>query len=199
MPPILSPVTYEPIKASYVFGNQGSTPAMLRTPEGATQTFQLGVPTQLVGGFVQEWTTMGVTTIYGVSAQKAANYTVAGVPVDLNDPAAGPPPNQPAAIVIPMGAALRDGNTGVYVANGATVFTIALKLGQVFTQALLIPGTLYGLTKDATTGFWYLDTTVTGGNSAAAVLLGVDSSCPNDATYGSRVFFQFAASRRFVQ
>jgi hypothetical protein len=181
---------------------------MLRTPEAATQTFKLGVPTRLVGGFIQECTFAAADTVYGVSSEQAHNYTNAGgnVPpgiypfpppnIDLNDPAAGPPPNQPSAVVIPIGAALRDGNCGNYGANGQTVFTIALKVGQVFTQALLIPGTLYGLTKDGTSGFWFLDTTVTGGNSAVANLLGVDPSSPNTVTDGTRVFFQFAAARR---
>lgn len=191
----LSPVSYEPMKAVRV-ASSSATPAMRRTAENATQTYALGCPTMLSGGYVTEWTTTVSNTIYGVSSERAHNYTSAGIAVDLTDPAAGPPPNQPAALTTPIGAAPRDGLAGVYEANGLTVFSIALKLGQVFTQGLLIPGTLYGLTKDATSGFWFMDTTVTGGNSAVATLLDVDDTCPNDAVYGCRVFFQFAAARR---
>jgi hypothetical protein len=85
------------------------------------------------------------------------------------------------------------------MANGLTVFSIALKTGQVFTQALIIAGTLYGLTKDATSHFWYMDTTVTSGNSAVANLIGVDPSSPNTAAGGTRVFFQFAEASRYWQ
>ena len=187
---------------------QGAEPALTRFPEAATQTFNVGVPVRVVAGFLQEVTFVAADTIYGVSSERAHNYASAGGGVtftlppiippttDLNEPASGPPPNQNAAVVIPMGAAIRDGQMGNYNANGQTVFSIALKAGQVFTQTLIIPGTLYGITKDATSGFWFLDNTVTTGNSAVAVLLGVDPSCPNTATGGSRVFFQFSSTRR---
>lgn len=208
MPPVIAPVTYEPIRASYVLSAAQGTPQILRTPEAAVQTYKLGVPLRLVAGFLQECTFAGADTVYGVSSEQAHNYTNAGgnVPaglypfappnIDLNEPAAGPPPNQSSAVVIPMGAAIRDGNCGTYGANGQTVFTIALKTGQTFAQALLIPGTLYGLTKDNASGFWFLDTTVTVGNSTVANLLGYDVSSPNDGVNGTRVFFQFAAARR---
>ncbi len=172
---------------------------MARTPEAALQTFNIGVPTRLVNGYVQECTFVAADTVYGMSASRAANYAVAGVPVDLTDTAAGPPPNQPSALVTPIGAAIRDGNTGVYIANGQTVFSIALKNGQIYTPSLLLPGTLYGITKDTTSTFWFLDTTTTGGNSAIANLVGYDQSSPNDGVNGTRVFFTVAANRRFIQ
>jgi hypothetical protein len=208
MPAILAPVSYEPIKAVRVLSQQGALPQLLRVAEAATQTYKIGVPVRLVTGFLQECTFAAADTVYGVSSEQAHNYTNAGgnatfgltpiLPsnIDLSETASGPPPNQTSAIVIPMGAAIRDGQCGTYGANGQTVFSIALKLGQIFTQALLVPGTLYGLTKDATSGFWFLDNTVTGGNSGVAVLIGPDTSSPNDAVQGARVFFQFASSRR---
>lgn len=199
MPATLAPVSYEPMKPVRVLSSQGNIPQLFRPPEGALQTFKIGVPTMIVGGYVQEFSTAAANTVYGVSAEQAHNYAVAGVPVDLNDPAAGPPPNQPNALVIPMGAALRDGNNGTYGANGQTVFSIAMKLGQVFTQALMVAGALYGIAKDATSGFWYFDSTITNGNAAVLELLGADipPSAPNDAVLGARVFVQFAAARRF--
>lgn len=208
MPPVLAPISYEPIRASYVLSQQGALPAATRTPETALQNFQVGVPTMLTAGLVVEWTTAAANTVWGVSSEKAHNYATNsggvtfGLPytippsTELNEPASGPPPNQTAAVVIPMGAAIRDGQTGIYEANGQTVFTIALRVGQTFTQSLIVPGTLYGLTKDAPSGFWFLDSTVTSGNSAVANLLGMDPNSPNDGVNGTRVFFQFAASRR---
>jgi hypothetical protein len=168
----------------------------------------VGVPTRFVAGYIQECTFVGADIIAGFSSEKAHNYTTAaggvtfGLPpiipqaTDLNDPASGPPPNQPNATVIPIGAALRDGQMGMYIANGTTVFSIALKATQTFAVTLLIPGTLYGIVKDGTTGFWYLDNTVTAGNNAIANLIGVDTSCPNTLAGGCRVFFTVAAAKR---
>lgn len=193
----LAPVSYEPIKAIRTTAGGASVPVMFRTAQAATQTYQLGTPVYLVAGLVTEIVFSGANIVYGVSYEKASNLTTANTPQDLND--AGPPPNQPSAIITPVGAMIRDGLAGVYAANGQTVFSIALAIGQVFTQALLVAGTLYGITKDATTGFWFLDNTVTSGNSAVAQLLDVDDTCPNSATYGCRVFFQFAAAKRYFQ
>ena len=209
MPATLSPVTYEPIRAVRVLSQQGALPQLQRFAEDATQTFQVGVPTRFVAGFIQECTFVGADVVAGVSSEKAKNYATAGggvtfglppiVPqaTDLNEPASGPPPNQPSATVIPIGAALRDGQMGIYCANGSTVFSISLKVGQVFVNTLIIPGTFYRLIKDTPSSFWYLDNTLTGGNAGVANLIGVDPSCPNTAAGGCRVFFTFAAGQRF--
>ena len=208
MPAILAPVTYEPVRAVRVLSQQGALPQLQRFPEDATQTFQVGVPVMFVSGYVDEITFGAANLVLGFSSEKAHNYATQaggvtfGLPpiipqsTDLNEPASGPPPNQTSATIIPIGAALRDGQMGVYVANGQTVYSISLKVNQVFTQSLIVPGTLYALTKDGTTGFWYLDTTTTVGNSAVAELLGVDPSCPNTAAGGCRVFFQIPSSKR---
>lgn len=209
MPATLAPVTYEPIRAVRVLSQQGALPQLQRFPEDATQTFQVGVPTRFVAGLLQECTFAAADVVVGISSEKAKNYATAsggvtfGLPpvipqaTDLNEPASGPPPNQVSATVIPMGAAIRDGMTGVYCANGQTVFSVSLKVGQVFTQALLVPGTFYRLIKDGTTSFWYLDNTLTGGNAGVAQLIGFDQSCPNTVAGGCRVFFTFATAQRF--
>lgn len=195
MPGVLAPVSYEPIKAVRVLSSQGNSPQMIRELEDATQTFLQGVPTKLVAGYLQECDFVGADIVYGVSSEHAHNLTTAGTAQDLSEAA---PPNQPSGITTPVGAWIRDGRLGVYGANGQTVFSIALKVGQTFSQALLVdPATLYGLTKDGASGFWYLDTTDTAGNNAVAILLGVDPSSPNSATDGTRVFFMFAPSKRF--
>lgn len=192
----LAPVSYEAIKAVRVLSSSAATPGLVRAPEAATQTFNYGVPLRLVSGFVQPCTFAGADVVYGVAAEPAHNLTTAGTGQNESE---GTPPNQPNAITTAVGAWPRDGACGTYMANGQTVFSIALKIGQVFTQALLVAGTFYGITKDATSGFWYMDTTVTSGNSAVAELIGYDQSSPNSATYGTRVFFIFAESKRFWQ
>lgn len=193
----LAPVSYEPIRAIRTTAGGSSFPVMFRTSQAATQTYQVGTPVYLVSGNVTEIVFSGANIVYGVSYEKASNLTTAGTAQGLND--AGPAQNQPSSIIEPIGSMIRDGLAGVYAANGLTVFSIALKAGQVFTQALLVAGTLYSIVKDATSGFWYLDNTVTSGNSAVAQLLDVDDTCPNSATYGCRVFFQFAAAKRYFQ
>lgn len=192
----LAAVSYEAIQAVRVTGSSAATPTSTRAPEAATQTFQRGVPCMLSSGYQVEWTTGGANIIYGIAQEPAHNLTTSGTAQDESE---GTPQNQPNAITTAIGAWPRDGNIGVYNADGKTVFSIALKSGQTFTQALMIAGTLYGLTKDATSAFWFLDTTVTSGNSAVAELLGFDSTCPNTASGGCRVFFQIAAAKRYFQ
>lgn len=194
MPGVLAPVSYEPIQAVRMSGSQGATPAVTRQLEAATQTYKVGVPTRLVSGYLQECAFSGADIVYGISNEPAHNLTASGVAQDSSE---GTPQNQASAITTAVGAWPRDGRCGVYNADGQNVFSIALLTGQVFTQALLAAGTLYGLTKDNTSGFWYLDPTDTSGNNAVAELLGVDPSCPNTVAGGCRVFFRFAPSKRF--
>lgn len=190
----LAPVSYEPIKAVRVLSSQAATPALVRAPEAASQTTQVGVPLRLVSGYVQACTFAGADIVYGVAAEPAHNLTTAGTAQNESE---GTPPNQPSAITTAVGAWIRDGNQGTYMANGQTVFSIALKAGQVFTQALLLPSTLYGIVKDTASGFWYLDNTITTGNGAVAELIGYDASSPNTVTGGTRVFFIFGSTKRF--
>lgn len=192
----LAPVSYEAIKAVRTLASAAAFPAADRVPEAASQTNQYGTPVMLSGGYLAEFSTGAANIVYGVSSEWAHNLSVAGTPQQYSE---GAPPNQPNASTTPVGAQPIDGLLGVYYANGQTVFSIALKAGQVFTEALLIAGTLYGIVKDGTSGFWYLDNTVTTGNGAVANLIGVDPSCPNTASGGSRVFFIFGESKRFFQ
>jgi len=180
-------MAYEPIAAVRVDSGLGF-PQMDRAPEAASKTFKQGVPLVLASGYLQEAAFSGAEIVYGVSSESAHNLSVAGTATDLSE---GAPINQPSAKIIPVGAWMRDGNVGFYAANGRTVFSIKLKDTQTFSQALIAAGTLYGLTKDGTSGFWYLDTTDTSGDNAVARLVGVD---PNDNT---RVYFQFDSTKRY--
>lgn len=64
---------------------------------------------------------------------------------------------------------------------------VAINTTDVFTQ--------YGFTKDATSGFWYVDKNLTGAN-AACYVIGIKN--PQDLTFGTtkgaRVFFVFRPS-----
>lgn len=187
-------VSYEPIKAIKTLAGGTAFPAMGKFPEAASKTFKIGVPLTLSGGYLQEAAFSGADIVHGISSEAAHNLASAGTAQDLSE---GTPPNQTAAVITPIGAWMRDGNIGEYLADGRTVFSIMLKDGQVFTQSLVANATLYGLTKDNTSGFWYLDNTDTSGNNAVAILLGVDPSSPNTVTLGARVFFMFDESKRY--
>lgn len=189
----LGKVSYEPIKAVRLLSGLGM-PAFERVPEAATQTFKTGVPLVLSGGNAQEAAFGGAEVIYGVSAEPGHNLTVAATAEQGYSEAT--PPNQASAKTIPVGAWTKDGRCGVYRADGNTIFSIALKAGQVFTQALIIPGTKYGLVKDGTSGFWYLDNTDTAGDNAVAEIVGNDDSAPNTVADGARVFFRFTSTLR---
>lgn len=195
MPPVLAAVSYEPVKAVKVLSSQGNSPQLKRELEAASQTFQIGVPVTLDGSNnLVESIFSAADLVYGFSAEHAHNLTTAGTAQDLSEAA---PQNQPSGITTPVGAWIRDGRLGVYVANAQTVFSIALKAGQVFAQSMV--GLTFGLTKDSPSGFWYLDNTDTTGNNAVFMVLENDSSAPNTVAGGARVFGQVIASKRVFQ
>lgn len=186
-------VSYEPIKLAR--SNGMGMPRASRQGEAATQTFKLGVPCKLdASGNLVECAFGGAEIVFGVNYEPPHNLAVAATAQDLSE---GTPINQASAVTTPVGAWIRDGKLGYYEANGSNVFSIMLKSGQVYTDALLIASTFYGLTKDGTSGFWYLDNTDTAGDNAVAVLLGVDPSSPNTVAAGARVYFQFKPALRY--
>lgn len=195
MPGPLSPISYEPIVAVRTAASAAAFPAMGRHPEAATQTFNKGVPVMLDGaGNLIEWSSAAPNTVYGTNAEPPHNLTVAATAQNLSE---GTPQNQPSGITTPVGAWPRDGKLEFYQANGLSVFSVAIKVGQVFTQAMIQAGVYYGLVKDATSKFWYLDNTITNGNAAVAQVLGMDPTSANDGVNGTRLFFVFAPTRRF--
>lgn len=182
-------VAYEPIRLYRTSGE--GFPLMKTPPEAATQTFKVGVPIVLSSGNAQEAAFGGAEIVYGVSAEAGHNLAVAATAEELS---VETPPNMPSAKVVPLGAPIKDGTLKVYAADGKNEFTIMLKDTQVYTAAM--NGTTYGLTKDGSSGFWYLDNTDTTGDNAVAKVIGVDPSSPNTAAGGARVVFQFIPSLR---
>lgn len=190
--PVLGKVSYEPI--AYAYGESGhAVPEIDHVPEKASQTFKLGAPVVLNGGYLQECAFGGAELVYGVTAEEGQNLASDGVGTDGTSE--GKARNQTNSKIIPYGSRMKDGKTKVYKADGINIFSIALKVGQVFAQSMV--GTTYGLVKDGTTGFWYLDNTDTSGDNAVATVVGADTSYQNDATHGARVFFQFISTKRF--
>lgn len=189
-------IQYEPIKAAFNYRGGDAFPAMDRFPEKGSQTFKIGVPLHLSSGYLQEVSFSGADIIYGISSE--AGNDLSGDGTADEGASQGTPPNQSSAKIIPVGAKFKDGNIGIYLADGQTVFSIMLEDGEVFTQALIInPATLYGITKDSGSGFWFIDQDDTSGNNAVAKIISVDPQSPNTVAKGARVFFQFGAAKRF--
>ena len=127
--------------------------------------------------------------VVGVSVEPAHNLGVAGTAEQGYSE--GSPVNQPSAKIIPQGAWPKDGKLGFYPADGKNTFKISLKAAQTFAQTLVVAGTYYTLKKDATTGYWYLDSSDTSGNNAVAEIVGGVS---DDNTM---VLFRFKAGQRY--
>jgi hypothetical protein len=182
-------VSYEPMRLIRTSGE--GAPLMKHPSENASSTFKEGVPLTLVSGVAQECAFGAAEIVYGVSAEAGHNLTTDGTAEELS---IATPPNMPLAKTIPIGAPIKDGTIACYAADGRNEFSIMLANGQVYTAAML--GATFGITKDATSGYWYLDNTDTTGDNEVVVVTGLDSSSPNSATLGARVFVQFISSLR---
>lgn len=183
-------MAYGPILLAHASGDSS---VQKRWPEAATLTAKSGVPLRLSSGNVTEcdandpWGAADV--VVGISSEAGHNLAVAGTAEQGYSEAT--PPNQPSAKIIPQGAWIKDGKLGFYPADSKNVFKISLKAGQTYSQALVVAGTYYTLKKDATTGYWYLDSSDTTGNNAVAEIVGGVS---DDNTM---VLFRFKAGQRF--
>jgi hypothetical protein len=138
-----------------------------RLPELAGQTFQLGVPVQVQtsSGYIQECptiTSVATAIIAGFSTEAANNLITSGVAKTLTQQ--GHPPFQNYAVFIPVGAWPNDGTMGLHQAVDSTVFIGVLGNSSTDTAATVTQtdlGAIFGLTKDAGNGFWYIDRNIT--------------------------------------
>lgn len=192
--PVLGKVTYEPIKPYRVNSGGAAMPQMARLPETSAKTFKQGVPVMYSSGLLVEATFSAADVLVGFSAEPAHNLTTSDTPEPATSE--GTPQNQASGKIIPVGAWMKDGKLGVYIADENTIFS-AFAVNGPFTNAMMIAGTFYGLTKDSGSGFWYVDLTDTSGNNAVVELLGVDPASPNTVADGVRVFFRIKNASRY--
>lgn len=137
-------------------------PVIRRLPEKLTQTFNIGVPVQVevASGFVIEnaaITSAATALIAGFSTEFANNLTASGVAKTLTQ---GKVQNQPAAFPIPVGVWPNDGTMGLHEAIDTTIFMGVLGGSTTDTDGTIAQtdlGAIFGLTKDAGNGFWYVD------------------------------------------
>lgn len=172
--------------------SSGKETDLVYLPEGATQTFKAGAVLRAVSGQARiadtadPWSAADI--VLGVAAEPGKNLTTAGT--DEMGYSMGAPPNQTSAKTIPAGAPYKSGYTGFWPANGTNIFRASLLSGQVFSNALVIPGTFYAVKYDSTSGFFYIDPTDTSGNNAVAEIVG-----PVDGDT-SMVQFKWKATQR---
>lgn len=133
--------------------------------EKATQTFLQGTPLQLSAGFMQACATISsaaTAIIAGISTVAGANLTTNGTPKTLVTGQAVP--NQPSAVIIPLGAPPNDGTTQILLAEDDQSFVGTFGDSATSTNAVLaatLVGGIFGLTKDAGNNFWYVDNNIT--------------------------------------
>ena len=169
-------------------------------PEESGQTFVSGVPVQVNGtdGGVQIWDGSTLTAgIAGFSIQAAQNLGTTGAgaaspfgPITGSGGTLTYAPNatQSSAVISPPGIPISIGLAGFAVAAPTTIFIA--KLGNNGSAAATTNqqvGVAYGLTKDASSSFWYVDTNKTGG-SAAVRIVGLDQR-EAVGTVGGHVLF----------
>jgi hypothetical protein len=150
---------------------------MVRPKEKASQTFLQGTPVQYdvagATGFLiacPAITSVATANILGIAVEPASNLTTSGVAQTQN--LIYKVPNQPSAVVTPIGAPPNDGTCGVYLAMDQTTFVGLLGNSATAANATLAQnqvGTIMGMTKDATTLFWYIDNNITVASSGACV------------------------------
>lgn len=124
----------------------GNTENTQNPPQAAGQTFLLGTPVQLAGGFAEAWAEAGATPpidLYGFSLEPGGNYATAGEGYAANFGQQGPPwsnvnigapPNQPDAVTIPYGAPFITGGVLTMIANDDTIFKAQFDMTAVTTS-----------------------------------------------------------------
>jgi len=169
-----------PFRIWKVDDTNGAQPGIRRYGEKASQTFLQGTPVQIDSGtgFVQANPTINsaaTAIIAGMSTEGASNLTTSGTAQTQN--LIQKVPNQTSAVITAIGAPPNDGTVGLVKASDTNIF-IGLEGGSTTdadgTIAATDLGAIFGLTKDATTGFWYVDkdiTTTAGGACVEVVEL----------------------------
>jgi hypothetical protein len=166
-----------------------------RIGEKALQTFLQGTPVQVdlagaTGFIIANPPIVSVATaiIAGFSQENGHNLTTSGVGQTLTTGQGVP--NQPSAVIIPIGAPAVDGTVGLWVADENTTFTGILGGSTNGNPALAqsMVGAIRGLTKDAGNSFWYVDNDIT--TTAGGACLEILSLIDPVGTVNGRVEFR---------
>lgn len=169
---------------------------MKRYAEKSGQTMLQGTPVQLdvagATGFIiacPAITSVATANIAGFCTEPGNNLTSSGVAKILAT--AFSVPNQPNAVVNPIGAPPNDGTIGMVLATESMEFVgtygdSVTAANAVLAQAQL--GTIRGLTKDAGNNFWYVDNAIT--TTAAGACVEITDFIDAIGTLNGRVIFK---------
>jgi hypothetical protein len=185
-----------PILVRQVLGTGTAVAQEQRMLEKATQTFLQATPVQIdvagATGFIiacPVMTNVATALIAGFSIEPGANLTTSGIAKTQN--LTQKPPNQPLAVITPIGAPPNDGTTGFAVASDQNIFIGTLGDSSnnalaILAQALV--GGIFGLFKDPGNNLWYVDFHVTTAATGACVeILGLEDAV---GTLNGRVRFR---------
>lgn len=182
-------LTATPITVWKVKGNSDALPQLRRLLEVAALTVKIGTPVVVSAGYAIERTAIAAVSaiIAGFTTEAAHNLASSGVaPQGGSGLTYGSVQNQPSAVNIPVGAPMADGALGVDIADENTIFQ-----GDTDTaHALAVTDVtaIYGLTKNAGNGQWFVDTTIT--VEAAGACVEVLELISPVGTLGGRVSFR---------
>jgi len=173
-----------------------SLPTVQRLPEKAALTIKRGTPVFLSSGYIIERTaisSVATAIVAGIVGEAGHNLTADGTA--QGGMTYGSVQNQPAAVNIAIGSPFADGNIEVIEAIDETIFrgktdaAHTVGVADIFAQ--------YGLTKDATSGLWFVDTTIVTAATGTCVEV-IELIEPG--VVGGQVAFRFtkAAQQAFV-
>lgn len=190
--------TSTPVPIVCVTNKNGNNPAPVTNgniTEGATQTFKAGTPLEMSGGNYIAWDGVAPDqdpVILGISLQAGQNFAVAATPVPSNY---GSVQNQSSAVnVFGTGPVILAGQPFAVAGSGNVFAGLFGNAGASQLPATTDIGVYYGLTKDSTTGYWYVDKAKTADADVAVLITGLDpqtSSNLANITVNTRVLFNF--------
>jgi hypothetical protein len=168
-------------------------PQILRMPEAAALNVNAGTPVYIGAapnaGMLVERTaiTAAGAPIAGFTTEFGHNLTASGTaPVGGSGLYYGSVPNQVNARNVPLGAPMADGRLGINVATDQTEFVGATDAAHVVNNTDL--GAIFGLTKDAVTRNWYIDSTIS--TTAAGACVQITSLVDPIGSLGGRLAFR---------
>ncbi len=143
--------------------------------EQAGQTYLQGTPVQVnsATGYLTACAAIvssATALIAGFSTVPGANLTTSGTPQTLN--LTQKVPNQPNAVITPLGAPPNDGTSQFLLADEDQTFVGKVGNSNTAANAVLgqtMIGAIFGLTQDAGTSFWYVDNYITTTANGACV------------------------------
>jgi hypothetical protein len=186
-----------PFTVFKVIGSSDALPLTQRLPQKASLTIKRGTPVVLSSGFLIERTAIdGVTKVVaGITDQFGDNLSSDGTAsIGGSGLTFGSVPNQSSAVNIPIGAPPNDGLMGCVLASDNVIFQGVVDAAKTTANADI--GSIFGLTKDTTTGNWFVDTTITTSAGGACVIVTefvdpVGVGAFGVGTTGGRVAFKF--------